>query len=299
MNTPPFLKKGDTIAIVAPAKAIEEKHVLVAKTFWEEQGYHVKLGKHVLGQYHYFSGSEDERYSDMQSALNDDEVKAIVCARGGYGCVQILDQLNWAGMLDEPKWILGFSDVTFFHQHLNYLGVESLHTTMPLNYSENTKEALQSMVDAIEGKSSSYKWHSSVADDGEAEGVLMGGNLSIVYSMLGTDAQPNYNGAILYLEEVGEHLYAIDRMFYALHKAGVLNKLKALVIGGMTNIGDTTPGFGQSLEDLVKKHFRFRKLPIAFDFMAGHINDNRALRLGANYRLKVKEKHCELTLLNE
>ncbi|SFT84188.1 muramoyltetrapeptide carboxypeptidase [Lishizhenia tianjinensis] len=296
MNTPPYLKKGDTIAIVAPAKAIEEKHVLVAKTFWEEQGYKVRLGQHVLGQHHYFSGTEDERYADMQTALNDDEVKAIVCARGGYGCVQILDQLNWAGMLDEPKWILGFSDVTFFHQHLNYLGVESIHATMPLNYTDNTQESLESMVNLLEGKATEYTWSCSNATEGEAEGVLLGGNLSIVYSMLGTDAHPNYNNAILYLEEVGEHLYAIDRMFFALQKAGILRKLKGLIIGGMTNIGDTTPGFGQPLEEMIKKHFRFRKLPIAFDFMAGHINDNRALRLGANYRLKVKEGQCELIL---
>lgn len=296
MNTPPFLQKGDTIALVAPAKAIEEKHILVAKTFWEEQGYNVKLGQHVLGRHHYFSGTEEERYADMQAALNDDEVKAIVCARGGYGCVQILDQLNWAGMLDEPKWILGFSDVTFFHQHLNYLGVESVHSTMPLNYAENTTEALQSMVDVLAGKPTVYSWNNSEAVEGDEEGVLLGGNLSIVYSLLGTDAQPNYNNAILYLEEVGEHLYAIDRMFFALQKAGVLRKLKGLVIGGMTSIGDTTPGFGQTLEEMVKKHFRFRKLPIAFDFMAGHINDNRALRLGANYRLNVKNGECSLSL---
>ncbi|MDX1445739.1 LD-carboxypeptidase [Lishizhenia sp.] len=296
MNTPPFLQKGDTIALVAPAKAIEEKHILVAKTFWEKQGYNVKLGQHVLGRHHYFSGTEEERYADMQAALNDDEVKAIVCARGGYGCVQILDQLNWAGMLDEPKWILGFSDVTFFHQHLNYLGVESVHSTMPLNYAENTTEALQSMVDVLAGKPTVYSWNNSEAVEGDEEGVLLGGNLSIVYSLLGTDAQPNYNNAILYLEEVGEHLYAIDRMFFALQKAGVLRKLKGLVIGGMTSIGDTTPGFGQTLEEMVKKHFRFRKLPIAFDFMAGHINDNRALRLGANYRLNVKNGECSLSL---
>lgn len=297
MNTPPFLKKGDAIAIVAPAKAIEEKHVLVARAFWEEQGFEVKLGKHVLGRHHYFSGTEEERYQDMQEALNDDEVKAIVCARGGYGCVQILDQLNWAGMLDEPKWILGFSDVTFFHQQLNYFGVESLHATMPLNYAENTDQAMQSMVDLVSGKKVSYTWQSAEAKQGEAEGILLGGNLSIVYSLLGTDAQPNYQDAILYLEEVGEHLYAIDRMFYALQKAGVLHKLKGLVIGGMTNIGDTTPGFGESLEELVKKHFRFRKVPISFNFMAGHIDDNRALRLGAKYRLKVEGEESSLTLL--
>lgn len=296
MKTPPFLKRGDTIAIVAPAKSIEVEHIEYARIFWKKRGYKVLLGENLLGNHHYFSGTEQERFSDFKMALNNDEVKAVICARGGYGCVQILDMINWAGMLDEPKWVVGFSDVTFFHQHLNYMEVESLHASMPLNYKGNSKEALDSLVGALEGKSIEYNWESEHAKEGKSEGKLLGGNLSIVHSLLGSDSQPDYRNSILYLEEVGEHLYAIDRMFYALEKNGVLNKISGLVIGGMTFISDTNPGFGASLHELVLKHFRFRKIPIAFDFMAGHIDDNRALRLGANYSLEIESKNCSLRL---
>ncbi len=291
----PFLQQGDKLAIVAPAKAIEESHVLFAKAFFEDKGYEVVVGRHCLGRHHYFSGNEAERTYDFQQALNDPSVKAIICARGGYGCVQIVDKIQWAAMLRSPKWIVGFSDVTVFHQRAQRYGLQSIHATMPLNFSENTEDALQTLCDALTQPSYRITAENSPYNHyGKAEGKLVGGNLSVLYSLLGTDDQIDFTETILFIEDLAEHLYAIDRMFYALSKVGALDKIKGLVVGGMTNMKDTAVPFGLSLEELILSHFEYRNIPIAFGFPAGHINDNRALRLGESVNLKVEKTGVEM-----
>lgn len=287
---PAFLKKGDLIAIVAPAKAIESEHVLFAKTFFENEGFQVQIGEHCLGEHHYFSGDEAARLIDFQSALNSPEVKAIVCARGGYGCVQLLDRIQWAAQLREPKWIVGFSDVTYFHQRMQRHGIASIHGTMPLNFQKNSQEALSTLVAALSGNSQEIKWNSAKNNRfGEASGTLVGGNLSILYALLGTDDQIDFEDTILFIEDVGEPIYAIDRMFYAFSKAGVLDKIKGLVVGGMTNLSDTAVPFGKTYEEVILSHFEYRRIPIAFDLPAGHIDDNRALVLGKTVLFSVQE----------
>lgn len=285
----PYLKKGDLICILAPAKAIEEEHVRFSKAFFEKAGYTVLISKHCTGQYNYFSGTDEERTSDFQQALDNPDIKAIICARGGYGAVRIVDRLQWAGQLRYPKWIVGFSDITVFHQHLQKLGQKSIHATMPLNFQNNTQEALQTLLDALEG--TPYRIEADGCQynkPGIAEGELIGGNLSIVYSLTGTDIQPDYKGKILFLEDIGEQLYAIDRMFFSMKKAEILDSISGLIIGGMTDLKDTTATtIGLSLEDIVLQHFQYRKIPICFNFPAGHINDNRALILGEKARLEV------------
>ncbi|MGB0933017.1 MAG: S66 peptidase family protein [Lishizhenia sp.] len=290
MKIPQSLKKGDTIAIISPAKHIESEYILNAKVYWEKFDYNVLIGKYAEGQNHYFSGTIQERSEDLQAALNNDNVKAILCARGGYGSLDLVDVVNWAGMLLTPKWLVGFSDITVFHQKLNKLNIASLHATMPLNYAENTPESLQSLRETLEGKSLTYDWSSPQFKKGINSGILLGGNLAIIHALIGTNDQPDYSGAILFIEEVGEYLYGIDRMFYSLSKAGILEKINGLVVGGMTNIKDTEPPFGLSLEEMILKHFPYRKIPIAFDFPAGHIQDNRALILGKQTRFEVTEK---------
>jgi len=300
MKTPQKLQKGDTVAIVAPAKAIEKDVITYAKDFLEEAGFKVKVGKNCLGHYNYFSGTDAERIEDFQTAINDEEVKAIICARGGYGCVRIVDRINWVSFLDQPKWIVGFSDVTVFHQRLTNLGVASLHATMPLNYKDNSKEALTSLIQALSGEKLSYSWKGSKSNKvGMSEGEVVGGNLAVLCGLIGTTDMPDYCDKILFLEEVGEHLYALDRMFYQLEKSGILDQIRGLVLGGFTNLKDTEVPFGKTLEEIVLAHFQYRNIPIAFNFPAGHIDDNRALKFGKNTLFTITEEECSLDELDD
>jgi muramoyltetrapeptide carboxypeptidase len=290
------LQKGDLIAIVAPAKAIEARLVLDAKAFFETHGYRVVLGEHCLGTHDYFSGTDEQRTSDFQKAIDNPEIKAIVCARGGYGCIRILDRINWAGMLRDPKWIVGFSDATVFHQRMQKFELKSIHATMPLNFAENTEIAMNTMLDALQGKQTEIQILSHQYNKrGNAVGKLIGGNFSILYSMLGTDDQPEYADTILFIEDLSEQLYHLDRMFYAFAKAGILNRINGLIVGGMTNMKDTGTSIGMSLQQIILSHFEYRKIPIVFDFPAGHIEDNRALIFGTKVELRVDELAVNLS----
>lgn len=297
MNVPQPLVAGDLIYITAPAKAIEKEHVDFAVSFFENAGFKVLVSKNCLGQHHYFSGTDEERLEDLQYGIDHPEVKAIVCARGGYGCVRIVDRIQWASMLREPKWMVGFSDVTVFHQHLQRFNLPSIHGSMVLNFKDNTQEALTTLLSALKGESFSLSATSTQNKPGQAEGTLIGGNLSIVYSLIGTNNQPDYSDKILFVEDLAEHLYHIDRMFYALNKSGILDKISGLVVGGMTELEDTATPFGMSVEEIILAHFQFRNIPVAFGFPAGHLNDNRALILGKKVRFNVEGTTSELRFL--
>ena len=297
MNVPQPLVAGDLIYITAPAKAIEKEHVDFAVSFFENAGFKVLVSKNCLGQHHYFSGTDEERLEDLQYGIDHPEVKAIVCARGGYGCVRIVDRIQWASMLREPKWMVGFSDVTVFHQHLQRFNLPSIHGSMVLNFKDNTQEALTTLLSALKGESFSLSATSIHNKPGQAEGTLIGGNLSIVYSLIGTNNQPDYSDKILFVEDLAEHLYHIDRMFYALNKSGILDKISGLVVGGMTDLEDTATPFGMSVEEIILAHFQFRNIPVAFGFPAGHLNDNRALILGKKVRFNVEGTTSELRFL--
>lgn len=295
---PKGLVAGDMIAITAPAKAIDRDSITTATAFFENAGYRVLVTPSCLGEYHYFSGTISERLSDFQSALDNREVKAIICARGGYGCVQLIDRLQWASQIDEPKWIVGFSDVTILHQRMQAQSVRSIHGTMPLNFIRNSNESLQTLLAALKGDPVDIQFKTNIrSKEGSATGTLLGGNLSILFSALGTVDQVDYADSILFIEDVGEHLYHIDRMFYALEKAGVLEKIRGIIVGGMTGLKDTATPFGKSYQEIILSHFNYRSIPIAFDFPAGHLDDNRALVLGSEVTLTVKSAESALTYL--
>lgn len=293
------LKKGDLIYLTAPAKAIEEEHILFAKNFFEKEGYHVRISKHCLGQHNYFSGTDAERTEDFQLGLDDPEIKAIICVRGGYGCIRILDRLQWAGFLRNPKWIAGFSDITLFHQRIQRYGIQSIHSTMPLNFRENTNESMLTLLATLKGEAPEISCTiSNYNKTGNAEGILVGGNLSILYSLLGTDDHIDYSNTILFIEDLAEQLYHIDRMLHAFEKAGIFDRIKGLIVGGMTDLEDTTIPFGHTIEEIILHHFQYRNIPIAFDFPAGHINDNRALVLGKKCHLDVNPKETVLSYIH-
>jgi muramoyltetrapeptide carboxypeptidase len=288
----PLLQPNDLIRIITPAKAIEAEFVAFAQDFLEKNGFRVIIGKHTLGRWNYLSGTDADRISDMQEALDDPECKAILCARGGYGSVRILEKLNWAGFLREPKWLIGFSDITFFHNHIQSCDLPSIHATMPLNFKENTEESLNSLVDALTGKPRVYQYQAENGcfKKGTAEGRLVGGNLAVLHALMGTPKQPDFRDAILFIEDIGEYLYAIDRMLYTLELAGVFDKISGLIVGGMTNISDSNPPLGFTLEEIIKEKTWYRSFPVCMNFPAGHIDDNRALVFGEMTKMEVGEE---------
>lgn len=291
MIRPANLVPGDTIALIAPAKAIEPVLVDQAVALLEKAGFVVLVGQHAKGQHHYFSGTDDERAEDLQWAIDHPAVKAIVCARGGYGAVRLLDRVQWANFLREPKWLLGFSDITNFHLHAMQLDIESVHCTMPLNFAENSPEAVASMLTVLKTGTVQHAWPSEPINRiGEASGLLVGGNLSILYAALGTPLCPNFQRAILFIEDIGEQLYQLDRMFHALKMAGAFDQIAGLIVGGMTDIKDTAIPTGFDIASMILSHVQYRSIPVAFNAPIGHINDNRAVIVGRYSQLNVTDE---------
>jgi muramoyltetrapeptide carboxypeptidase len=297
MIQPPFLQPGDTIYITAPAKAIEESVVLEAKKTLETWGLIVRVAPHCLGRSAYFSGTDAERLADFQHGLDDPSIKAILCARGGYGCVRIVEELNWTSFQQNPKWIIGFSDVTVFHQKINQLGVESIHGIMPLGFTEGSVAAKETLKDSLFGTPNMLEAPYVLENiTGEARGELVGGNMAIVTSLLGTPLSYSFNNNILVLEDIGEHVYKIDRMLYSLRLAGAFNQIKGLILGGFTDMEDTDVPFGKAIKELVLEQVRDLGIPVAFDLPIGHISDNQALVFGRTAVLKVTETKTTLLI---
>ncbi|MFA7275031.1 MAG: LD-carboxypeptidase [Crocinitomicaceae bacterium] len=292
----PFVQPKDLVYICAPAKAIDEKSVRFAKTFFEQNHFQVELSQHVLGQNNYFSGTEKERLADLQAGLNHPEAKVILCARGGYGCIQLLEQLDWTEFQKNPKWIVGFSDITVLHLALSQMKISSLHATMPLNFEKNSPDSLTSFLRAIGKKEVKITAVSSEFNiNGEATGILVGGNLAIVHAMLPYLEKNFFKDKILFLEDVGEHLYQIDRMLYGLKFAGAFDNIAGLMLGGFTNISDTDAPFGKTLEEIFAKHLAHKNIPVGFHFPCGHLNDNQALILGSPATLAVDLRQSTLS----
>lgn len=279
--SPPALIKGDTVALISPAKAIDEQLVLAAKQVFESKGYNVLIGSHATNSYRYFSGTESQRREDLQWAIDHPEVKAIICNRGGYGAIHLMQTANYANLLREPKWITGFSDITNFHCLAYQLGIQSIHGTMPLNFEQNTPESLDTLFQTLEKNCVSFEWSGTPDNlEGSSTGTVLGGNLSILYSLLGTKYFPDLENAILFIEDIGEQAYALDRMLFAFNLAGVWDKIGGLIVGGMTDISDTAVPTGLNYKETILDLLKYRKIPVAFDAPIGHQNDNRAVMVG-------------------
>jgi muramoyltetrapeptide carboxypeptidase len=297
MIQPPFLQPGDTIYITAPAKAIEESVVLEAKKTLETWGLNVRVAPHCLGRAAYFSGTDAERLADFQHGLDDPSIKAILCARGGYGCVRIVEELDWTAFQQNPKWIVGFSDVTVFHQKINQLGVESIHGIMPLGFTEGSMEAKETLHKALFGESIILE-ASPVKENcmGTAKGSLIGGNMTIIYSLIGTELSYTFKNKILFIEDIGEHIYKVDRMLHAFKLAGIFNQISGLILGGFTEMEDTDVPFGKTIEALISEQVSNLGIPVAFNFPIGHISDNQAVVVGRSVVLKVTEEKTTLLI---
>ena len=293
MKTIPYLQKGDTVAVISTARKIEEEPVVYAKYLLESWGLEVLLSNNLFSQDNYFAGTDVERRDDLQNAIDNPDVKAIICARGGYGTVRILDDIDWTFFCANPKWICGFSDVTALHNQMHKMNFPSIHSTMPINFETNSKEALDSMKKALFGEKlvHSFDTHSD-NKNGVGEGVLVGGNLSIIYSLCGTDIDLDCTDKILFFEDLDEYNYHIDRIFMNFKKGGKLDALKGVVVGGITDIKDSSIPFGKTVEQIILESVNHLNIPVCFGFPAGHFSDNRALILGKKIRLTVSDKPC-------
>lgn len=287
-----YLKKGDTIAIVSPARAIEPEKVTPAIRFFEKHGFKVLVGKHVYNVYNQMAGTDTEKAEDIQSFIDNPEVKAIVSTRGGYGCVRVIDKLNLKPLADQNKWFVGYSDVTVFHSHIHQnFGTPTLHATMPVNISDDPSpeesESNNTLISALLGTDLAYTMESNPMNKtGNATGLLVGGNLSMLYSMCGSASDIDTAGKILFIEDLDEYLYHVDRMMMNLKRTGKLDKLAALVVGGMSDMNDNAIPFGKTAEEIILEHTEGYDYPVYFGFQAGHQKPNVALRFGMKAEIK-------------
>ena len=268
MKTPDYLKKGSKIALVAPARKIGRDEISAAVKWIEEKGFVAVYDDRLFVEYHQLAGDDDFRAGVLQDYLDRDDIDAIFCVRGGYGTIRIVDKLDFTKFAKHPKWIVGYSDVTVLHAKMQQLGYQSIHGTMPINFPNNTLEALESLYEALTNPS----FHK---DD-----VIVGGNLSVLYSMLGSDLFPETDGKILFIEDLDEYLYHIDRMMMGLKRAGKLANLKALLGGAFSDMHDNTIPFGMTAKEIIFEKVKEYGYPITWDYPAGHIDDNRAIIFG-------------------
>jgi len=287
MIIPPYLQKGDLIGITASAHRIDEEDIFAAIRFFEKKGFRILLSSNIYATEYQYAGTDELRCANFQALIDNPEVKAILCARGGYGSVRIVDHLNFKPLEKSPKWICGFSDVTVFHSHLfRHLNMATLHCTMPINIkSEKTETpAMQTLLNALQGEKMHYSTLPHPLNrKGNAKGRIIGGNLSILYSLLGSKSDIDTDNAILLIEDLDEYLYHIDRMMMNMKRNGKLSKLAALLVGGMTEMSDNKIPYGKSAEEIIAEHCAEFDYPIVFQFPVGHIEENLALKLGCQF----------------
>lgn len=292
---PPYLKKGDKIAITCPAKKLPNP-MTDAIALLQSWGLEVVLGDTVNASFHQFAGNDELRAADMQRFIDDDSIKAIIAARGGYGTVRMIDKVDFGRFAQNPKWLIGFSDITLLHTHLftNY-GAQTIHGQMPVNIPDASKHSIDTLRRALFGEELSYEFTThDINKPGEAIGIMVGGNLSLLVASAGSVSDLDYAGKILFIEDVGEYLYSVDRMLRMLDRAGKLKNLAGFVVGGFTDIKDNDIPFGQTVPQIVMDIVKDYDYPVCFDFPAGHIPDNNSLVLGRKVRLQVDEKQAKL-----
>jgi muramoyltetrapeptide carboxypeptidase len=294
---PPFLKKGDEVAIISPSFCIDEKLLSESVEYLTEWGLKVRLGKNAAKRNGPFAGSDEERLDDLQEMTTDSKIKAVFCSRGGYGLLKIIDKVDFSVLKSAPKWYSGFSDITVLHTWLNEVcGIMSVHGEMPVNFnnSEKSTNTFITLKRALFGDPLIHEWTGNFYRPGDVTGEMTGGNLSLLYSLSGTKAEISTKGKIFFIEEVGEYYYHLDRMLTSLKLSGKLDDLAALVIGGMNKIDDTKIPWGKNVEETISGIVSEFNYPVLFNFPAGHISDNRAFYVGKQAVISVTGKNAVL-----
>jgi len=295
---PQSLQQGDLVAIVTTARKIDREDIQKAIELLESWGLNTVVGKTIGKVDHQFGGTDADRITDFQQAMNNDAVKAIWCARGGYGTVRIIDALDFSKFLTNPKWVIGFSDVTALHSHLHNLGTRTIHGLMPITVESSTPEAIDSLKNSLFGNSLKHVVPCESQNKyGKGDGELVGGNLSMLYSLLGSTSAIKTDGKILFIEDLDEYLYHIDRMMMNLKRNGYFDNLKGLIVGGMTKMNDNTIPFGKTAEEIILDNIKEFDFPVCFNFPAGHLKDNRALEFGREVDFVVNKTSTTLKFL--
>lgn len=295
MITPEFLSKGDTVAIIATARKIDAKSLEPAVKMLESWGLKVVLGNSIGKELNQLAGPDWQRATDLQNMIDDPSIKAVWAAKGGYGSVRIIDRVDFTAFRRKPKWIAGFSDVTVLHSHINAMGIETLHSMMAISAATASPEAIESLRKALFGEPIRYTVPPHAFNRmGTARAELVGGNLSVLYSIMGSKSQVDCKGKILFIEDLDEYLYHIDRMMMNLKRNGWFDGIKGLVVGGMTSMNDNEIPWGKDALEIVQEIVKDYDFPVVYNFPAGHIRDNRALILGKTVRLSVNKNGTEL-----
>ncbi|MEC9209381.1 MAG: LD-carboxypeptidase [Bacteroidota bacterium] len=296
MIIPKKINIDDKIGIIATARKISFKELNPAIEILESWGLRVVFGRFLFEDHNQFSGTVEQRAADLQNMINDDSIKAILCARGGYGTVHIIDKIDFSKLTKNPKWIIGYSDITVLHSHLNQLGLATLHATMPINFSKNTQKSLESFKNILFGraniiKSPSHKFNRL----GKVETEIVGGNLSVLHSLLGSESDINTVGKVLFIEDLDEYLYHIDRMMINMKRNGKFKDVRGMIIGGMSDMNDNDIPFGKTAEEIILEYIKEYNFPVCFGFPSGHLDDNRAITLGVNSVLDIYENGVSLS----
>ncbi|MBS0011993.1 MAG: LD-carboxypeptidase [Bacteroidales bacterium] len=293
----PSLKTGDMVALVAPAGIVERDIIEDAVKVLESWGLSVSPGKHLYERHGIFAGTDAQRLADLQVALDDPRLRAVICARGGYGVSRLIDGIDFRSFRRKPKWIVGYSDITVLHLFINSrLGISTLHAEMPLNYHkcDAGSATMTTLRHALFEGPESQEWETGTWRQGEAEGIITGGNLSLISNLMGTEIKSYLRGKILFIEEKGEAFYSLDRMITGLSLAGVLKDLRGLIIGGLTDIRESDHRYAVNKEDIIMESVGKYDFPVAFDFPAGHTEDNRAVALGSLIHMEVAGSKASL-----
>ena len=296
MKKPSFLKPNDKVAITAPAKRIARAEIDAAVKILISWGLQVVVGETIDSEYFQFSGTKEQRLDEVQNLLDDPHIKAIFFARGGYGSIQIIDDVDFKAFKKNPKWLIGFSDITVFHAHVAKFDIPTIHATMPLNFEKNSSESLETLKQSVFKGKMKYelKGKHKLNRKGKSKGEIVGGNLSILYSLLGSKSFPDLKGKILFIEDLSEYYYHLDRMMYSLKRAGKLKELKGLLVGQFSDMKEAALPFGMNTEEIILEAVKEYEFPVYFNFPAGHVNDNRALIFRKEVKMEVSEEGLSL-----
>ena len=300
MLKPPNLKEGDRIRIVSPSGKVNEEKAMPGIEMLRQAGFEVILSDHVFTSYFQFAGTDQQRLDDLQQALDDPICKAIVCARGGYGAIRIADQIDFSAFRENPKWLVGFSDITVLHALIQKEGFCSIHGAMPGFYlmENQASESFTELLNVLQGNHPSVQVLTHEFNrTGAVEGELVGGNLSIFYSLLGTPFEPETTNKILFIEDLSEYLYYLDRMMYSLKLSGKLRDLKGILLGGFTEMKDNDSPFGLSALEIIHNAVKDYSYPVCYEFPAGHTDRNLPLVFGGEYSFEVTKYQSTLKLI--
>lgn len=298
VTIPPYLQQGDTIGIICPSGYMPFEKAQNCIDTLQQWGFNVKVGETLGNQFNYFSGTDEERLHDLQTMLDDAAIKAILCGRGGYGLSRIIDQVNFEKFVHQPKWIVGYSDITLLHAHIfSNFNIASLHSPMAAAFNEmdESREYIQSIYNSLTGIPQTYTAPPhSFNRTGVCTGELVGGNLALIAHSIGSASAANTKSKILFIEDIGEYKYAVDRMLMQLKRAGLLDELAGLIIGRFTDVKDTAIPFGQETEDIILDKVKEYNYPVCFDFPVGHVKENYALKIGVPYSLTINSETVSL-----